>query len=701
MMRNNKFVCECLLKVSFYINIVGDEMRQRGGACISTNELLSTMEQVDGQAIAVGAPVNAPAAGYSEPDVEWHTLDEETLQKLENGAENMKGLRIQTSVIYHEVIVDDGIDFILHPWADAERIGNAIANSKNLLKLDIREFGDELLEAPWLLNVFRGLARNRSIEHLEMYEVHQTVLSSFEVIFPFFEHNHNLRCIDLHTIDLTAHFDSFLLGLSLCDKNQLERILLYENNLRGRQVTRVINALRDHRNLLHLQISGSNCISRYGFLALSKLLQNPRSKIHCLEVGDIFVQNSFDDECITILTGALVVSKTIKTLSVSSGDVTAYGWRFLSSVLRSPISSLERLTIWGCLLNDEGIIVIGLSLIKNKVLNYLKISGSSDITPAGWQGFSTCLRSPACALQELDFRHCDTVNGIAGALAVNTSVQKLNISASSLPDAGAIEIADALAVNSSLKVLRMNGNRSVTASGWVAFFNRLRYSACSLEKLDVSSNNIDDEGAAALVDLVAGMITLNRLKLTNCNSITNNGWRVIARIPQTSSNVTYLKLGGNNFKDDAVIHFAAVLATNKHLSNLTLDGREITDRIWGAFSNILCDNSSVQSTYLSNHTLHSLETTRYHNGDNWTQVQVPDNIAHVLELNEENQDKVVLARQKIISNHFSASRINTQAFAVMSVPVLPHAIEWIGRDLLGFSLLYQVSRSVLVPKLFE
>ena len=397
----------------------------------------------------------------------------------------------------------------------------------------------------------------------------------------------------------------------------------------------------------------------------------------------------------------MVVNKTIKILEVNGRNVTANGWGILSCVLRSPICLLKRLSLHRATLDDESITAIGDSLVKNKVLNYLKISCSRDITPAGWQGFSTCLMSPICALRELDFRHCSTVNGVAGALAINTSVQKLNISANSLPDVGVIEISDALAVNSSLKVLKMNGNRSVTASGWVAFFNRLRYSACSLEKLDVSSNDIDDEGAAALVDLVAGMITLKRLKLTNCNSITNNGWRVIARIPQTSSNVTSIKLGGNNFNNDAVVFFAAALATNKCLSSLILDGREITDRIWGAFSNILCDNSSVQSTYLSNHTLHTLETTGYYAGDNWTQVQVPDNIARVVELNETNQDKVVLARQKIISNHFSASRINTQAFAVMSVPVLPHAIEWIGRDLLGFSLLYQVSRSVLVPKLFD
>ena len=39
------------------------------------------------------------------------------------------------------------------------------------------------------------------------------------------------------------------------------------------------------------------------------------------------------------------------------------------------------------------------------------------------------------------------------------------------------------------------------ATGWVAFFNRLRDSVCLLEKLYLGSNEIDDEGAAALANL--------------------------------------------------------------------------------------------------------------------------------------------------------------------------------------------------------
>jgi hypothetical protein len=184
---------------------------------------------------------------------------------------------------------------------------------------------------------------------------------------------------------------------------------------------------------------------------------------------------------------------------------------------------------------------------------------------------------------------------------------------------------------------------------------------CSLEELYLE------------VDLLAGMITLKCLKLTCYNLITTNGWRVIAgqlqtisnvmclttdgwrviaHIPQTSSNVISLHLGGDNVNNDIVISFAAALVTNKCLRNLILHGHEITDRIWGAFSDVLCDDSSVQCTYHSNHTLQSLQIN-----DQWNRMQIPDNIARVLKLNSTNEDKVALARQKIIAIHFSDSNM--------------------------------------------
>ncbi len=48
-------------------------------------------------------------------------------------------------------------------------------------------------------------------------------------------------------------------------------------------------------------------------------------------------------------------------------------------------------------------------------------------------------------------------------------------------------------------------------------------------------------------------------------------------------------------------------ATNTSLSKLKIVSRQISDRIWVAFSRDLCDCLCVQSTYLSNHTLQKLE----------------------------------------------------------------------------------------------
>ena len=202
-------------------------------------------------------------------------------------------------------------------------------------------------------------------------------------------------------------------------------------------------------------------------------------------------------------------------------------------------------------------------------------------------------------------------------------------------------------------------------------------------------NKIDDQGSAALVNYLANMSTLRYLKLNLCHSITTNGWTVFAGVLQTGSKVKTLDIGGSNFNDEAIISFATMLANNTSLIKLKIRGRQISDRIWVAFSRVLCDCSCVQSTYLSNHTLHTLEIA----GDFTQMVVVPKNLVRLLQMNA-NEDKVTLARQKVIAYHFSGSNVDIQAFAAIARPVLPHAMEWIGRDLVGFSLMYHVTRDI-------
>ena len=62
-------------------------------------------------------------------------------------------------------------------------------------------------------------------------------------------------------------------------------------------------------------------------------------------------------------------------------------------------------------------------------------------------------------------------------------------------------------------------------------------------------------------------------------------------------------------------------------------------------------------------------------------------MASLLWLNK-NPDKTKVARQKILTHHFPSDSTNIQVFVGMSVSTLHHAMEWIGKDNLGCSLMY-------------
>jgi hypothetical protein len=127
-----------------------------------------------------------------------------------------------------------------------------------------------------------------------------------------------------------------------------------------------------------------------------------------------------------------------------------------------------------------------------------------------------------------------------------------------------------------------------------------------------------------------------------------------------------------------------MLANNSTLTTLHIGGDEITDRSWADLSHALCDETSIENTYSSNHTLHTLEKFGRRN----VRAEIPDHLSALLRLNK-NQDKSSVRRQKKGIPNINGLNRST----------LPSALEWIGRDTVGFSLMYNVVRGI--PKLFE
>jgi hypothetical protein len=89
------------------------------------------------------------------------------------------------------------------------------------------------------------------------------------------------------------------------------------------------------------------------------------------------------------------------------------------------------------------------------------------------------------------------------------------------------------------------------------------------------------------------------------------------------------------------------LANNSRLKNLELpnfDSNNIASDGWGAISHILCNQSSILSTYHSNHTLQKLCPSYQYND-----VYLPEDLRSLLRINRESSASDA-ARCKITSS---------------------------------------------------
>ena len=599
---------------------------------------------------------------YQEPAVQCHDLDGEILRRVIDNDAGVAGLRIQEESPH------------LVPEEEWRRVGDAIANSRRLLKLQVESFADR--------GLLLGLARNRSIQHLSLWKLESEHFEHIPIDNPFVLLNCNLRCIDLAWCDLTHILSWFISSMSRC--SQLERIELCHNNYgygysdSTRPVTvmppSIIKSLFHQPNLLELKLGGR--FDKSGYVDVAKLLSRSASNISSIS----FESSDLDDESFTILIDSFAKSKSIRKFHFDANGydtITATGWHRFSALLQNPSCSLEKLLLEATAMDEAGATSLGNALSVNNTVKHVSLKCSSSIKSAGWRDFASCLSNPTSALEELDISKCE-----------DDEYEEHDESNTALNDDAALAIAESLAMNSSLKKLNMSYN-TITPEGWIAFFNTLIHSECYLEELDLKYDDISDEAAGAMVDLFASMSRLRTLHL-QCNSFGTDGLREFTRLLQATSKVETLHLAGNHFDDDVVIEFANMLDNNTSLNTLSIGGREVTDRSWVALSRVVCDKSTIESTYLSNHTLNKIEKL---DGRDLVREAIPDELASYLTLNK-HPGKAAVARQKILAYHFPAESANIQVFDGMSVLMLPHAIEWIGRDGLGISLMYKVAQGI-------
>ena len=231
------------------------------------------------------------------------------------------------------------------------------------------------------------------------------------------------------------------------------------------------------------------------------------------------------------------------------------------------------------------------------------------------------------SLNKFSVHSCLTGDGCLHQLMALTiggcskSLKRIAITDNDIGDGGIADIITAMSVHPQLEELTLSES-GIGRNECIALSSLLR-STTQLQYLDLSGNDIDDEGIEVLVSGLAHLNRLQRLSLTQNRSITTKGWETFSTLLEMPGfNLEELSIHSNGIGDEGIQVFAKALTSNSTLTRLILQTCGITAEGWAPLSKLLCDTSSVNKTYLSNRTLVEV-------GDNTI---IPDDILYYLDL---------------------------------------------------------------------
>lgn len=221
--------------------------------------------------------------------------------------------------------------------------------------------------------------------------------------------------------------------------------------------------------------------------------------------------------------------------------------------------------------------------------------------------------------------------------------------------------------------------------GGAVFFDALKkqHKLSHLKIMDVGNSitkDLNDENSNLLFNLLIGNTAMNSYE-SNL-AIPTTSWNEFSTLfTHPNCSLENLHLEATHIDDEGVSRLGDALRINKTLKRLSLGGKGFTD---DGVRQVLCDRSSINSTFDSNHNIRYLS---------WGGTGRVWNAMYVFMRMNEKDDKSEVARQKILACHFDGgNNENLHVFSDLPETTLPHAIEWIGRNKDGFTLMNNLVR---------
>ena len=194
----------------------------------------------------------------------------------------------------------------------------------------------------------------------------------------------------------------------------------------------------------------------------------------------------------------------------------------------------------------------------------------------------------------------------------------------------------------------------------------------NLKDIDIYGCNVTDEQLMPMIDAIRHH-SLEELRLHE-NRIGNTGCEaIITLLSDKNSSLHTLGLNNNRIGNEGGISIANSLVNNKVLRNLFMYDHPTDQGTWDAFARILCNKSSINSIYSSNHTLEKIVFTH----------QISSELDSLLDLNE-GTNKINVAIKKILKYHPNIDmeplfEWNMEGEGERDLKALPYVVAWFNR----------------------
>ncbi|XP_047547498.1 ribonuclease inhibitor isoform X2 [Lutra lutra] len=305
---------------------------------------------------------------------------------------------------------------------------------------------------------------------------------------------------------------------------------------------------------------------------------------------------------------ALQANPSLTELSLCTNELGDGGVRLVLQGLQSPGCKIQKLSLQNCCLTKAGCGVLPGVLRSVPTLRELHLS-NNPLEDTGLQLLCEGLLDPQCHLENLQLEYCNLTAAscvsLASALKAKQHFKALAVSNNEIEEAGVRALCQGLVGSAcQLEALRLE-NCGLTAAS-CEDLRGVVAAKPSLQVLDLGDNKLGDQGVATLCSsLLRSSCQIRVLWLWDCD-ITATGCRDLCRVVRAKQSLKEMSLAGNVLGDEGArllcesllepgcrlqslwvkscgftaaccVSFGAMLAQNKHLTELQLSNNQLGD----------------------------------------------------------------------------------------------------------------------------